>query len=155
MQGLQTQLQHPNIILFVLVKAPRSGRSYPDENSRLHGQPPDSPGLESQPQDHRPSHFPYHPPVEEVVVDGFESFEFSQYYPIHHHVAVEKETDFFLYFTDSELRRNGRMTGTQKKRRQVLEMKLGRPDPKAIEKDMREVLEVVLGPLKKSHHPQR
>jgi transposase-like protein len=90
------------------------------------------------------------PPVQEIVVDGFESFEFSQYYPIHHHVAVEKETDFFLYFTDSELRRKGRMTEAQKRRRQELEMKLGRPDPKAIEKDMRELLEVVLGPLKKA-----
>ena len=84
------------------------------------------------------------PPVREVVVDGFESFEFSQNFPIHHHVAVDKETDFFFYFTDSELRRKGRMTEAQKRRRQELEMKLGRPDPKAIEKDMREVLELVL-----------
>ena len=84
------------------------------------------------------------PPVQEIVVDGFESFEYGQNFPFHHHVAVDKETDFFLYFTDSELRRKGRMTETQKRRRQRLEMKLGRPDPKAIEKDMREVLEVVL-----------
>ncbi len=84
------------------------------------------------------------PPTPEVVVDGFESFEYSQYFPIHHHVAVDKETDFFLYFTDSELRRKGRMTDAQKRRRQDLELKLGRPDPKAIEKDMRELLEVVL-----------
>ncbi len=84
------------------------------------------------------------PPVQEVVVDGFESFEFSQYFPIHHHVAVEKGTDFFIYFTDSPLRRKGRMTEAQKRRRQKLEMELGRPDPKAIEKDMLELLEVVL-----------
>ncbi len=84
------------------------------------------------------------PPVREVVVDGFESFEFSQYFPIHHHVAVEKGTDFFIYFTDSELRRKGRMTEAQKRRRQKLEMELGKPDPKAIEMDMQELLEVVL-----------
>ena len=90
------------------------------------------------------------PPVSEVVVDGFESFEYSQYFPIHHHVAVDKDTDFFLYFTDSELRRKGRMTEVQKKRRRELEMKLGRPDPKAIEKDMRELLEVVLGNMDKA-----
>jgi len=78
------------------------------------------------------------------VVDGFESFELSQYFPIHHHVAVEKGTDYFYYFTDSELRRKGRMTDAQKRRRQDLERELGRPDPKAIEKDMRELLEVVL-----------
>jgi len=79
-----------------------------------------------------------------IVVDGFESFEYSQYFPIHHHVAVEKGTDFFIYFTDSELRRKGRMTKAQKKRRKYLEETLGRPDPKAIEKDMFEVMSVVL-----------
>ena len=84
------------------------------------------------------------PPIQEVVVDGFESFELSQYFPIHHHVAVEKGTDFFIYFTDSELRRKGRMTGRQRKRQGELEKQLGRPDPKAIEKDMFELLEVVL-----------
>ncbi len=87
------------------------------------------------------------PPFGEIVVDGFESFEFSQYFPIHHHTAVEKDTDFFIYFTDSELRRKGRMTEAQKRRRHELEMKLGRPDPKAIEKDMRELLEVALSDL--------
>jgi hypothetical protein len=84
------------------------------------------------------------PPVHEIVVDGFESFEFSQYFPIHHHVAVEKGSDFFIYFTDSELRRKGRMTEHQKRRRKELEMMLGRPDPKAVEKDMRQTLEVAL-----------
>ena len=83
-------------------------------------------------------------PPSHVVVDGFESFEYSQYYPIHHHVAVEKDTDFFEYFTDSPLRRKGRMTAHQKQRRVILENLLGRPDPKAIEKDMKELLEVVL-----------
>jgi len=83
-------------------------------------------------------------PPTEVVVDGFESFELSQYYPIHHHVAVEKGTDFFIHFTDSELRRKGRMTEHQKRRRRELEQKHGRPGPKAIEKDMAELLDVVL-----------
>ncbi|MFH1844182.1 MAG: hypothetical protein ABIF77_13325 [bacterium] len=45
----------------------------------------------------------------DLVVDGFESFEYSQYFPIHHHLAVDTETSFFIYFTDSELRRKGRM----------------------------------------------
>jgi hypothetical protein len=84
------------------------------------------------------------PAATEVVVDGFESFEYSQYFPIHHHIAVEKGTDFIIYFTDSELRRKGRMTEVQKKRRTILEKELGRPDPKAIEKDMRELLDVTL-----------
>jgi len=84
------------------------------------------------------------PPLREVVVDGFESFELSQYFPIHHHTAVEKGSDFFIYFTDSPLRRKGRMKTNQKKRRAELESTLGRPDPKAIEKDMKELLQVVL-----------
>lgn len=83
-------------------------------------------------------------PVGAVVIDGFESYELSQYYPFHHHVAVEKGTDFFVYFSDSELRRKGRMTASQRRRREELERRLGRPDPKSIERDMREVLEVVL-----------
>ena len=78
-----------------------------------------------------------------VVIDGFESFELSQYFPMHHHVAVEKGTDFFIYFTDSELRRKGRMTEVQRRRRQDLERRLGRPQPQAIEVDVRELLAVV------------
>ena len=84
------------------------------------------------------------PSVQDIVVDGFETFEYSQYFPFHHHVAVEKGTDFFIYFTDSELRRKGRMTDQQKIRRRNLEREFGRPDPRAIEKDMRELLEVGL-----------
>ena len=84
------------------------------------------------------------PPVHEVVADGFETFEFSQYFPIHHHLAIEKGSDFLIYFTDSELRRKGRMTAYQKRRRRELELKFGRPDPKAVEKDMRQLLEVAL-----------
>ncbi len=83
-------------------------------------------------------------PPSELVVDGFESFEWSQYFPIHLNLAVEKGTDFFNYFTDSPLRRKGRMTEPQKKRREFLEKLLGRPDPKAIEKDMKELIEVTL-----------
>ncbi len=79
-----------------------------------------------------------------MVVDGFESFELSQYYPMHHHVAVEKNTDFFIYFTDSELRRKGTMNKVQKKRRPQLEKLYGRPDPQAIRKDMHHLLEVTL-----------
>ena len=84
------------------------------------------------------------PPITEVVVDGFESFELSQYHPFHHHVAVEKGTDFFIYFTDSELRRKGRMTDHQKRRRSELEKMHGRPDPKAVEMDMAELITVSL-----------
>ena len=83
-------------------------------------------------------------PVRELAIDGFESFELRQYYPFHHHVAVEKGTDFFVYFSDSELRRKGRMRPEQKRRRQELEQAYGRPDPGAVKLDMTEVVRVSL-----------
>jgi hypothetical protein len=83
-------------------------------------------------------------PPSAIVVDGFESFELSQYFPMHHNLAVEKGTDFLIYFNDSPLRRKGRMTAYQKKRRQELEEQLGVPDPKAIEKDMTELIRETL-----------
>ncbi len=85
------------------------------------------------------------PPVKHIVIDGFVSFEHSQYRPFHHHVAVEKDTDFFVYFTDSEVRRSGTMTAAQKRRRAELEQVHGRPDPQAVRKDVRELLKVVIG----------
>ncbi len=85
------------------------------------------------------------PPVRDLVIDGFVSFELSQYFPFHHHLAVEKDTDFFAYFTDSPVRRSGTMTKQQKRRREELERQHGRPDPGAVRKDVRELLEVVIG----------
>lgn len=82
-------------------------------------------------------------PVGDVVIDGFESFEFSQYFPFHHNIAVEVDTGYILYHTDSVLRRKGRMTSYQKRRRKELECVYGRPDPHAVEKGIRELLEVI------------
>ncbi len=58
---------------------------------------------------------------------------------------MEKDTDFLAYFTDSEMRRSGRMTKAQKRRRKQLEKIHGRPDPEAVYKDMKHLLEVVTG----------
>ena len=81
---------------------------------------------------------------EPLVLDGFESFEYSQYHPFHFNVLVGKDSHFFHQFTDSPLRRKGRMTIRQKHRRGKLEEQLGRPDPKAIEKAVAEVLRLGL-----------
>jgi hypothetical protein len=81
---------------------------------------------------------------EPLVIDGFESFEFSQYFPFHLNLAVGAHSHFLYAFTDAELRRKGRMTRAQKARRTHLEHKLGRPDPKAIEKEVAELLRIVL-----------
>jgi hypothetical protein len=79
-------------------------------------------------------------PPEALVVDGFESFAFSQYYPLHVNVAVGAESHFLYAFTDAELRRKGRMSPVQKARRQREEARYGRPDPRAVEREMAELV---------------
>lgn len=79
----------------------------------------------------------------EIVIDGLETFELSQYFPFHHNVAVEPYTGFFLHHTDSPMRRKGRMTPQQRCRRDDLERRYGRPDPQAVRKGMAELLEIV------------
>jgi len=82
---------------------------------------------------------------EPLVADGFETFEFSQYHPCHFHLVVGRRSHFLHVFTDSELRRKGRMTEAQKRRRTWLEAHHGRPDPKSIEKEMAQALELLPG----------
>ncbi len=84
-------------------------------------------------------------PVSAVVIDGFVSFEHSQFYPFHHHLAVERDTDFLAYFTDSEVRRSGTMTRAQRGKRERLEAEHGKPDPKAVFKDVLHLMKVVTG----------
>ena len=84
------------------------------------------------------------PPPREIAIDGFETFEISQYFPFEFQLAIEPESSFITHFTDSELRRKGRMTAYQKKRRSQLEKLYGRPDPRAVEKDVTELLSTVL-----------
>jgi len=79
----------------------------------------------------------------EIAIDGFESFEWSQYFPFHHNVAVDVETGYFLFHTDSPLRRKGRMTAYQRVKRAGLEARLGRPDPKSVGKGVRELLDAI------------
>ena len=83
-------------------------------------------------------------PATEIVYDGLETFEYSQYFPHHFNLAVEKGTDFILFFNDSELRRKGAMTKKQRPRRDELEKLHGTPDPKAIMKSTEEMLSVTI-----------
>jgi transposase-like protein len=101
---------------------------------------------------------PKAPPAEPLVVDGFESFEFSQYTPVQFHLAVGAASHFVYGFTDSELRRKGRMTEAQRERRAALEAALGRPDPQSIEHEMAALLAIVVPPeasvdLRSDEHP--
>ena len=88
---------------------------------------------------------------EPLVIDGFESFEYSQYFPFHINFAAGGASWFIYHFTDSPLRRKGRMTEAQKKRRAELEQIYGRPDPKAVEKGMTELLRPLLKAVSGRH----
>src|SRR6185436_19573278 len=79
-------------------------------------------------------------PDEPIVIDGFESFAFSQYHPLHLNLAIGARSHFTYAFTHSELRRKGRMTARQKKVRASIERTFGRPDPKAIENGIVDLL---------------
>jgi hypothetical protein len=80
-------------------------------------------------------HRPPLPVSEPLVIDGFESFAYSQYQPLYLNLAVGADSHFTYGFTLSTLRRKGRMTEPQRRRRAALEKNHGRPDPKAIELD--------------------
>lgn len=86
---------------------------------------------------------PKDPPRSSTVIDGFESFEFSQFFPMHINIAVDSEAHFIYAFTDAPLRRKGRTTARQKNKRAQLEAQFGRPDPKAIEKSVAELVRLV------------
>ncbi|HET6462580.1 MAG TPA: hypothetical protein VFH33_02170 [Candidatus Krumholzibacteria bacterium] len=80
------------------------------------------------------------PVLNEIAIDGFETFELSQYFPFHHNVAVDVASGYFIYHTDSPLRRKGRMRPAQKRRRAQLELALGRAPARAVEDGVRELL---------------
>jgi len=79
-----------------------------------------------------------------LVVDGFETFEYSQFFPFHINLAVCARSWFIYHFTDSPLRRKGTMTAYQRRRRAELEREYGRPDPKAVERGIRTLLEALV-----------
>lgn len=81
---------------------------------------------------------------EKLVIDGFETFEYSQYYPFHINLAVGADSWFIYNFTDSPLRRKGKMREGQKQRRAELERTFGRADPKAVENGIYELLEPLI-----------
>jgi hypothetical protein len=83
---------------------------------------------------------PAGPVLEPLVIDGFESFAYSQYHPLHLNLVVGAVSHFGYAFTHAPLRRKGRMTEPQKRQRARLEGRHGRPDPRAIEHAMADAL---------------
>ena len=69
-------------------------------------------------------------PREPLVLDGFRSFEHSQYWPFELNLLVG--TSHYVYgFSDAELRRSGSLRPAQRAKRARLEAAHGRPDPRA------------------------
>jgi transposase-like protein len=89
-------------------------------------------------------HRPRGPIPEPLVSDGFESFAYSQYLPLHLNLVVGAHSHFCYAFTHCELRRKGRMRPAQKRRRAGLEARYGRPDPRAIERAMAAALRLAV-----------
>jgi transposase-like protein len=81
---------------------------------------------------------------EPLVIDGFESFAYSQYHPLHLNLAVGAHSHFGYAFTHAELRRKGRMTAAQRRRRARIEARHGRPDPRALERGVATLLELAV-----------
>jgi hypothetical protein len=73
------------------------------------------------------AHAPTAPPTEHLALDGFVTFEYSQYWPFEINLLVGADSHFLYGFTESALRRSGRMTSAQKERRAELEARFGRP----------------------------
>ena len=84
---------------------------------------------------------------EPLVFDGFETFEYSQFFPFHINLAIGSESWFIYHFTHSPLRRKGTMTKGQKRKRAELEHQFGRPDPKAVENGVYSLLRTLLGTI--------
>jgi hypothetical protein len=89
-------------------------------------------------------HRPHGAIVEPLVIDGFESFAYSQYQPLHLNLGVGAVSHFTYAFTFAPLRRKGRMTPPQQRRRAALERRYGRPEPRAIELEVAELLRIAV-----------
>lgn len=89
------------------------------------------------------AHRPRALPGEPLALDSFESFEYSQDHPTSFHVVAGQRSHFFHGFTESELRRKGKMTRAQRRRRERLETALGRPDPRSVEDEVVQLLCIV------------
>jgi hypothetical protein len=88
---------------------------------------------------------PTHCPREPIVLDGFRTFEHSQYWPMDLNLVVGQS--LFVYgFNDAELRRSGTMRPKQRAKRLELERKFGRPDPYATQKQVEKLLRRVVPP---------
>jgi transposase-like protein len=82
------------------------------------------------------------PLKEDLVLDGLQNFCISQYFPDNYTLAVGKDSQFVYECDYATIRRGGRMTTAQKKRREEIE-KCFRVPRRSIEKSFTRVLRSV------------
>ena len=78
---------------------------------------------------------------EDFVLDGFESFSCSQFFPNNINLLVGDGSEFIYGMGYAQLRRKGRMTDAQKRRRAELEAYYGKAPPKAVETSVASLIE--------------
>jgi transposase-like protein len=82
---------------------------------------------------------PKRAPDESLVLDGFRTFEHSQYWPFDLNLLIG--TSHFVYgMGEAELRRSGTMRPAQREKRTFLEAKHGRPFPQATRRSVAELV---------------
>jgi transposase-like protein len=100
---------------------------------------------------------PREAPREPVVLDGFRTLESGHYWPfdLNHVVGV---SHFVYGFNDAELRRSGSMRPGQRRHRDRLEARHGRPDRRATRRAVEELVGRIVPPggevvLRSDDHP--
>jgi transposase-like protein len=64
---------------------------------------------------------------ENLVADGFESFDVSQFFPNNINILVGQDSQYLYGFTHTTIRRKGKMTREQKAKRETLEQRFRAP----------------------------
>jgi transposase-like protein len=84
-------------------------------------------------------------PTEPLVLDGFRTFEHSQYWPFDLNLLVG--ASHYVYgFNDAELRRSGTQRPSQRRKRAELEAAHGRPHPQATRRAVEELVSRIVPP---------
>lgn len=84
-------------------------------------------------------------PREPLVLDGFRTFEHSQYWPFDLNLLIG-ESHYVYGFNDAELRRSGTMRPAQRQKRRLLEARYGRPAPQATRDRVHELVARIVPP---------
>ncbi len=92
-------------------------------------------------------------PTEDLCADGFESYCVSRYFPNNINLLVGKSSQFVYATNQVTIRRKGRMTEQQRKRRAQLETRF-MANPKGIEQSFCDLIREGLHVLSDEHRPR-